>query len=98
MKEFLVKYFGASWFTTVCGYAIALGGLADLATQAIAINGMPTDGKSWLLFLAGVAIKRTKMENVTNAAVAVPVPAKVIAGPELPLKTVIQEGQENAHD
>lgn len=92
MKEFLVKNFGASWFTTVCGYVIALGGLASLLMEAIAAHGMPTDGKSWLILLAGIAIKRTKMENVTNAAEAVP--AKVIQGPELPLKTVIQEGQE----
>lgn len=92
MKEQMVKLFGASWVTTVLGYVGILGSGAELLLDAIAKNGMPTNAASWITLVLSIGLTITKQQNVTNAAE--PVAAKVIQGPT-PIKTVIQEGQED---
>lgn len=92
MKDLMVKWFGASWVTTVLGYIGIAGSFAQLVAEAIATNGMPTNAAAWITLVLSIGLKMTKQQNVTNAAEAVP--AKVIKGPDLPLKVVVQEGQE----
>ena len=70
-----------------------LGSGAQLLAEAIATNGLPTNSAAWITLVLSIGLKLTKQQNVTNAAEAVP--AKVIKGPDLPLKVVVQEGQEN---
>lgn len=80
INAFLFKIFGASWFTSLIGYIVMAGGGALLVQDAIAEQGVPTDGKSWLAFVIGLALRFTKQSNVSNAqkpmAVAQPVVAE----------------------
>lgn len=93
MNDLMVKWFGASWVTTVLGYIGMIGSFAQLLAEALATNGLPTNSAAWITLILSIGLKLTKQQNVTNAAEAVP--AKMIKGPALPLKVVVQEGQQN---
>ena len=81
VQAFLYKLFGASWFLSVLGYIVMIGGIVELVQESIATQGIPTDLGGWLALAVGVGQRASKQANVSNAAhplsVAQPVVAEV---------------------
>ena len=81
INKVMHKIFGASWFTSLCGYIVIAGGIAELVLEGMKENGVPTNPTGWLALVTGVALRAAKQANVSNAvvplAVAQPVKAEV---------------------
>ena len=92
VQAFLYKLFGASWFLSLLGYVVMIGGVVSLVQESIATDGIPTNMGGWLALAVGIGQRMAKQANVTNSphplAVAQPVVAEVgsmIAVPPVPL-------------
>jgi hypothetical protein len=85
LNELMVKWFGASWKTTIAGgiagFLIILQTMVDQG--AVVPDISPIDWVGWLKFLFGAAIiwgfHETKQKGVSNAPS--PVPAKAVEIP-----------------
>ena len=79
IEAFLYKLFGASWFTSLIGYLVMAGGIAELVQEALTTQGVPTNMTGWVTLIGGIGIRATKQANVTNAPHPLAVAQVVVA-------------------
>ena len=84
-EAFLYKIFGASWFTSVLGYVVMAGGIAQLVQESVATSGVPTNATGWVTLISGVGIRAAKQANVSNASAPLAVAQTVVTVPGAPM-------------